>query len=262
MTSLHRESHVYGRARLATLSALALAVVRCATSEPSVPTPGSDAPEFALTVLASPATTGERGYPLAGHVASLGANRGRTVMLEFWATWCHPCLRLHPKVAQLARQYGDRGLVTSGIVYQDSPIRALTWLRDHGGVQYAQLSDATGAAARAYRVHAIPQMVLIGPDGRILSHCLGCATVVEDFSAALDSTLGIPPRVPHAMVGEGLPVTQRRRGAPAMSLTGASCVKVKCPSTRTVSPAATAGFPVAESGRTSVSRPFDLPGVT
>jgi len=94
---------------------------------------------------------------------------------------------MHPEVVRLAERYKDRGLVTYGILYEDSPSRALGWLRSHGGVQYAELRDDDGAVARAYGVHAIPQMFLIGPDGRVLSHCWGCITMAEDFSAVVDS---------------------------------------------------------------------------
>ena len=166
----------------------ALVLTQCTVKEPSG-TPGSLAPDFSLAVLASgppPEANGDR--PIEPTV-TLRANRGRVVLLEFWATWCHPCLKLHPEIAALAERYRGRGLVTYGIVFEDSPSRALAWLRDHGGVQYPELRDDEGKAARAYGVHAIPQMFLIGADGRVLSHCWGCATVVEDFGAILDTIL-------------------------------------------------------------------------
>jgi len=137
------------------------------------------APEFSLTTLdsAQPA------------VATLRENRGRVVLVEFWATWCKPCVRMHPEIVQFAERYKDRGLVTYGIVFEDSPSRALAWLRSHGGVQYSELRDDDGTVARAYGVHAIPQMFLIGPDGRVLLHCWGCNSMTEDFGAAIDSTV-------------------------------------------------------------------------
>ncbi len=96
---------------------------------------------------------------------------------------------MHPEIVQFAERHKDRGLVTYGILYDDSPSRALAWLRSHGGVQYSELRDDDGTVARAYGVHAIPQMFLIGPDGRVLSHCWGCATMVEDFGAVIDSVV-------------------------------------------------------------------------
>ncbi len=159
------------------LVAATLAAVHCA-GEPSIPVPGSMAPEFSLTTLDS-----------AQPVVALRAKRGRVVLVEFWATWCKPCIRMHPEIVQFAERHKDRGLVTYGILYDDSPSRALAWLRSHGGVQYSELRDDDGTVARAYGVHAIPQMFLIGPDGRVLSHCWGCATMVEDFGAVIDSVV-------------------------------------------------------------------------
>ena len=149
------------------------------SGQSSVPEPGDVAPDLALTALDS-------GPP---PVETLRAHRGQIVLLEFWATWCHPCIKMHPEGVGLAERYKDRGLVTYGILYDDSPSRALGWLRSHGGLQYGELRDDNGTIARAYGVHAIPQMFLVGPDGRVLSHCWGCATMVEDFSAVIDSVV-------------------------------------------------------------------------
>jgi thiol-disulfide isomerase/thioredoxin len=166
---------IRARHRFILLASATLASVHCA-AEPSIPVAGSMAPEFSLTTLDS--------APPA--VATLRANRGRFVLVEFWATWCKPCIRMHPEVVQFAEGYKGRGLVTYGIVFEDSPSRSLAWLRSHGGVQHTELLD-DGTVARAYGVHAIPQMFLIGPDGRVLSHCWGCNTMTEDFGAAIDS---------------------------------------------------------------------------
>ena len=163
------------RHRLLVLVAATVASVHCA-AEPSIPLPGSMAPEFSLTTLDS-----------AQPAVALRANRGHFVLVEFWATWCKPCVKMHPAIVQFTERYKDRGLVTYGIVFEDSPSRTLAWLRSHGGVQYSELLDDDGTVARAYGVHAIPQMFLIGPDGRVLSHCWGCNTMTEDFGAAIDS---------------------------------------------------------------------------
>jgi len=167
---------------------VALASTRCSAKALTFPTLGSVAPEFALPVFAVGPPLEDHDVPL-GRVASLRANRGRIVILEFWATWCHPCLEMHPEIARLAEQYKDRGVVTYGIVYADATSTALAWLRGHGGVRYVELRDDDGAVAHAYGVHAIPQMFLVGPNGRLLSHCWGCANVAEDFGRIIDSVV-------------------------------------------------------------------------
>ncbi|MGH7529868.1 MAG: TlpA family protein disulfide reductase [Gemmatimonadales bacterium] len=107
-------------------------------------------------------------------------------MLDFWATWCSPCLELHGRVVHWLSKYEHAGVRGYGIVYRDEPRRVLEWLERHEGLGYEQLFDH-GDVARAYGVHAIPQMFLIDRHGRLLGHCWGCADFEEYFGHVLDS---------------------------------------------------------------------------
>ena len=125
---------------------------------------------------------------------TFGDTRGRLTVLEFWASWCDPCLTLHPAVVRMAEHYRGQPVDFYGIPYSDTRNNARLWLREHGGIHYQELFDGDGTIARSYLVHAVPQMFLVGPDGRLVSHCFGCASVEMDFVAAIDSVLAIMGR--------------------------------------------------------------------
>lgn len=105
---------------------------------------------------------------LDGGVVSLGAQRGRVTLLNFWGSWCAPCQMEVPALSQLYRVYHPRGLDVVGIALSEpggaSGLRR--WITAHR-VPYRQcLADEATLAAFGH-IHAVPVSVLIDGNGRI-----------------------------------------------------------------------------------------------
>jgi cytochrome c biogenesis protein CcmG/thiol:disulfide interchange protein DsbE len=155
------------------------------------PTLGEPAPPLRAALLApGPMAPAAVQRWRAGTPVTLAQHRGAPVVLEFWATWCKPCIANRPAVARLAARYAHRGLVVYGIPYRETRSHVLKWLSRDGGAQYPELQDEGSHIANAYWVHGIPQMFLIGPDGRIRWHCWGCDNLQARLYPVLDSVLG------------------------------------------------------------------------
>jgi len=154
---------------------------------------GGRAPRFHATLLAPGAIAPPalRGWE-AGQPVALDEHRGMFVVLEFWATWCKPCAAVRPDVSLLARRYASRGVAVYGIAYRETAGRVLDWLARNGGADYPELQDEGWHMANAYSIHGVPQMYVIGPDGRLRWHCFGCDSLPERLYPALDSLLGRP----------------------------------------------------------------------
>lgn len=110
---------------------------------------------------------------LEGRTWSLASMRGTIVLLDFWATWCGPCIREIPALLELLREYAPEDLQILGVSLDDSermPTERLReWLSEHEMV-WPQIYEGAGwesSLAQLYGVPAIPFPVLIDRDGNV-----------------------------------------------------------------------------------------------
>lgn len=156
------------------------AAVRAAERPPVFPERGSAAPPFELPLLSL--QRGE-GTPFVSPTERfrLEEQRGKIVVLNFWATWCHPCLDKHPEFVQLAERYKDQGVLFYGIIHKDSPARVVSWLHENGGEsEYRMLVDEDGAVGQLYRIQAIPRTLILDADGRVANGTWGHFASLEE----------------------------------------------------------------------------------
>lgn len=117
------------------------------------PRPNAPAPDFSLSTF--------DGKPI--HLADL---RGKSVILNFWASWCGPCADEQPVLNDVAKRYEAQGVVVVGVNVQDKQADALAFMARHG-VAYPVVVDPNGAVYINYGVVAVPETYLITPDGAI-----------------------------------------------------------------------------------------------
>ncbi|WP_373045993.1 TlpA family protein disulfide reductase [Vulgatibacter sp.] len=153
----------WGRLILVAIAVIGVLVAIEWMQRPQLPSAGSDAPRVAFALL-----DGDEPVDLA-------AWRGKVVLLDFWATWCPPCVESMPVVHKVAADLADEGVVAVAVNGDDAERReelVRHFLRKH---QLEGLSVALddGSAARAFSVTALPTMVVIGRDGRVAGAHLG-----------------------------------------------------------------------------------------
>jgi len=96
--------------------------------------------------------------------------KGKLVLLDFWATWCGPCVGEFPNVLRVYRKYHDRGFEVVGISL-DKEREALDKFLKEKGAPWPQNFDGQGwqnAVAKKWGVQSIPATYLISPDGKII----------------------------------------------------------------------------------------------
>jgi thiol-disulfide isomerase/thioredoxin len=102
---------------------------------------------------------------LQGKVWRLSDLRGRAVLLNFWATWCPPCLVEMPSLQQLADIYGPDKLVVLAINFREGPRRVTQHVKSTG-MSLPVLLDPSGDIARQWGANVFPTSILIDAEGR------------------------------------------------------------------------------------------------
>jgi thiol-disulfide isomerase/thioredoxin len=103
---------------------------------------------------------------LAGRQHNLDSYRGQVVLVNFWASWCPPCLMEMPSMQRLATALRDRPFRLLAVNVRES--RAKAWkFTKLLKVTFTTLLDSTGEAAEAWDVQIYPTSYLIDADGRI-----------------------------------------------------------------------------------------------
>jgi peroxiredoxin len=138
---------------------------------------GTPAPPFRLSVL-------------GGGELDLGSLRGRIVVVNFWATWCPPCVAEMPSLERLYRTLGKEGLAVVGISVDEDEAVLRSFVETHG-LTFPILRDPGGrVAAAAYRVTGYPMTFELDAEGVLREIYVGPAEwatpeALEHFRARL-----------------------------------------------------------------------------
>lgn len=126
---------------------------------------GEAAPEFELKKM-------------DGTLLRLSDLRGKIVVLDFWATWCGPCIASLPKLTEISQEYKGAGveLITINIEQKPAEIQAMLSRLE---INPTVVLDSDGAIARAYRAQAIPQTVVIDRMGNVSQVIVGAGDSSE-----------------------------------------------------------------------------------
>ena len=108
---------------------------------------------------------------LDGEVVELKQFRGQPVFLNFWATWCQPCLVEHPVLQAGAREFDGR-VRFLGVVYHDEREKIQAFL-DRRGEWGPTLLDEDGSVAVSFGVYGAPETFFIDRDGIIVEKYVG-----------------------------------------------------------------------------------------
>jgi peroxiredoxin len=149
--------------------------------------PGDKAPELAFTRADG---TAFALTDVHGHPVTLAALRGKTVWINFWASWCPPCQSETPVLRDAAEQYKARGLEVIGISVQETNAADVAAYADRYGLTYTIAADLSADVLHLYGVYALPTQFFIGPDGVVRSVINGpmdAASAAQQIEAILPS---------------------------------------------------------------------------
>jgi len=109
---------------------------------------------------------------LQGRPHTFSSYAGHVVVLDFWATWCPPCLAVGPHMQAIQKKYADRGVAVLAVHY-DNEGEPKRYMKQHR-YTFTALNDGT-AVAQKLGVSKIPTIMVVGPGGRIAHRQTGFA---------------------------------------------------------------------------------------
>ena len=147
--------------RIASVMLAAAAIVPSTVVATGTLSPGDGNPAPALVLR-----------DLDGREVRLDGFRGRTVLVNFWATWCAPCVAEMPSLTRLRRLLVEQGFEVLGVNLQENAARIRPFA-ERLGIDFPILRDHDGAVRATWGVRVYPTTFVVGPDQRIALVALG-----------------------------------------------------------------------------------------
>src|SRR5438105_8024914 len=142
---------------------------------------GKPAPDFSLESL-------------DGETVTLADLKGQVVVLDFWATWCPPCVKSLPELDQIYQQKAGEGVKVFAVNLKENHSQVRSFLQARG-LSIPVLLDKDGEVAQKYSIHAIPQTIVIGKNGEVKKVFLGAATDAPEQIRAEIESLGTSQKI-------------------------------------------------------------------
>ena len=125
---------------------------------------------------------------LTGKVVDLKELRGKVVVLNFWATWCEPCMAEMPSLERLRSRFQGRALEVLAVNYGEGNAKVRDFLQRQN-ISLTVLLDPEKEAASAWRAGGLPITFLIDATGRVRHYVFGERDWSDDESVKLVESL-------------------------------------------------------------------------
>ena len=110
--------------------------------------------------------------------------KGKYVLVDFWASWCGPCMQEIPNLVALHEKYAGEKFEIVGVAINDKPANTKKAIANKG-IKYPQIIGAGNEVSAIYGINAIPHLILFAPDGTIVQRGMRGPQIEEVVKKAL-----------------------------------------------------------------------------
>lgn len=123
---------------------------------------------------------------LKGEKSSLSdyVGKGKYTLVDFWASWCGPCRREIPNIAEVYKKYGKKGLEVVSVAVWEKPEDSKNGIKEMK-MNWPQIVNAGNSGKDLYGINGIPHIILFGPDGKIVARNLRGAQIEEKVASVI-----------------------------------------------------------------------------
>ena len=132
--------------------------------------PGTKAPDFKLT-------------DITGKIKALSDYKGQFVLIDFWATWCSPCIKSIPEKNKLYQEYYNKGIVFLNVCVDPDKVKWSELIKENNfqGVHLICSGDWIDLIQKSYFINTIPHYTLVNKNGEIIKNRVASITELEDL---------------------------------------------------------------------------------
>ncbi|HET7011421.1 MAG TPA: TlpA disulfide reductase family protein [Anaerolineales bacterium] len=134
---------------------------------------GARVPDFSLTTF-------------DGETINILEQRGRIVVVNFWASWCKPCEQEAAELEAAHRQLKGEGVLFLGVDWTDTEREALAYI-DRFDITYPNGPDLGTRISQAFRIRGVPETYVVDPQGRLTHVKIGPFESLEEILDAVDT---------------------------------------------------------------------------
>ncbi len=140
---------------------------------------------FLILIVVAGCTSGDTGQALSGgapdfllpavdgSMVRLSDHSGKVIIVDFWATWCPPCLEMIPVLSRLHQEYSDKGLVVLGISMDRDGLGALGTFVHEKMIPYKILLGNDKVTRSFGGISTIPTLFIVDREGRLVRKLMG-----------------------------------------------------------------------------------------
>jgi thiol-disulfide isomerase/thioredoxin len=109
--------------------------------------------------------------------------RGKWVLVNYWATWCPPCLEEIPELVLFHEEHKDKDAVVLGVNFEDVKLKKLREFIDENFITYPVLLSKPAPSSALGPIPGLPTSYLVSPQGEVVAQQVGTVTMqsIEDF---------------------------------------------------------------------------------